>query len=573
MASTTAMFTGLTGLNANARTLDVIGNNIANVNTTAYKSNRMLFASQFARNLSLGSEPSDTSGGSNPAQIGLGVTIAGTQRNFNSGSLSTTGDQRDLAIDGDGLFLVNRGSQRYYTRSGAFRQDSANNIVTVSGERLQGYGIDDDFNIVTGTLTDLNVPVGQLRLAEATSQVRFTGNLNTNTGAVAASRGSRFQFAPLNDLGATPATGATLLTAIDNSAVAGSQALFSVGQAVEINGAEKGGKQVPVARLDITATTTVADYLTFLNQALGLNPTAGANPDGLTPGATIDALGVIAVVGNIGSVNDLNIDLNSIRQLNAAGTSIGTPFAPTRTASADGESVRHTFVAYDSLGSEVRVDLTMVLSARTGGTGTTWQYFVESGDAAGIDTRVGSGSIAFDTQGRAINPTPLNVTVDRTGSGAASPMSFDLLFQSPNATVTALADTRSSLAATFQNGTPVGVLNSYSVGQDGIITGSFSNGQTRRVGQVVLAKFSNPEGLVDIGSNLFAVGPNSGTPVVAPPTTLGTGRIVGGALEQSNVDLAQEFINMILASTGYSASSRVITTTDQLVQQLLALGR
>jgi len=567
------MFTGLTGLNANARTLDVIGNNIANVNTTAYKSNRMLFASQFARNLSLGSEPSDTSGGSNPAQIGLGVTIAGTQRNFNSGSLSTTGDQRDLAIDGDGLFLVNRGSQRYYTRSGAFRQDSANNIVTVSGERLQGYGIDDDFNIVTGTLTDLNVPVGQLRLAEATSQVRFTGNLNTNTGAVAASRGSRFQFAPLNDLGATPATGATLLTAIDNSAVAGSQALFSVGQAVEINGAEKGGKQVPVARLDITATTTVADYLTFLNQALGLNPAAGANPDGLTPGATIDALGVIAVVGNIGSVNDLNIDLNSIRQLNAAGTSIGTPFAPTRTASADGESVRHTFVAYDSLGSEVRVDLTMVLSARTGGTGTTWQYFVESGDAAGIDTRVGSGSIAFDTQGRAINPTPLNVTVDRTGSGAASPMSFDLLFQSPNATVTALADTRSSLAATFQNGTPVGVLNSYSVGQDGIITGSFSNGQTRRVGQVVLAKFSNPEGLVDIGSNLFAVGPNSGTPVVAPPTTLGTGRIVGGALEQSNVDLAQEFINMILASTGYSASSRVITTTDQLVQQLLALGR
>ncbi len=573
MASTTAMFTGLTGLNANARTLDVIGNNIANVNTTAYKSNRMLFASQFARNLSLGSEPSDTSGGSNPAQIGLGVTIAGTQRNFNSGSLSTTGDQRDLAIDGDGLFLVNRGTQRYYTRSGAFRQDSANNIVTVSGERLQGYGIDDNFNIVTGTLTDLNIPVGQLRLAEATSEVRFTGNLNTNTNAVTASRGSRFQFAPLNDLTATPATSATLLTAIDNGAIAGNQALFAVGQQLEVNGAEKGGKQVPVARLDITATTTVADYLTFLNEALGLNPAAGANPDGLTPGATIDAAGVIAVVGNIGSVNDLNIDLNSIRQLNSTGTSIGTPFAPTRTSTADGESVRHTFVAYDSLGSEVRVDLTMVLAARTGGTGTTWQYFVESGDAAGIDTRVGSGTIDFDTQGRAINPAPLNVTVDRTGSGALSPMSFDLLFQSPNATVTALADTRSSLAATFQNGTPVGVLNSYSVGQDGVITGSFSNGQTRRVGQVVLAKFSNPEGLVDIGSNLFAVGPNSGTPVVAPPTTLGTGRIVGGALEQSNVDLAQEFINMILASTGYSASSRVITTTDQLVQQLLALGR
>ena len=121
MASTTAMFSALSGLNANARRLDVIGNNISNVNTTAFKSNRMLFATQFSRNISLGSVPSAESGGSNPAQIGLGVTIAGTQRDFSNGSLAATGDARDLAIEGDGFFVVQRGSQQFYTRAGTFR--------------------------------------------------------------------------------------------------------------------------------------------------------------------------------------------------------------------------------------------------------------------------------------------------------------------------------------------------------------------------------------------------------------------------------------------------------------------
>ena len=146
--------------------------------------------------------------------------------------------------------------------------------------------------------------------------------------------------------------------------------------------------------------------------------------------------------------------------------------------------------------------------------------------------------------------------------------------ESPDSdSVTSLDSNTSSLAATYQDGAPRGTLASYSVGTNGIITGAFTNGLTRTVGQVALATFANPEGLVDIGSNLFTNGPNSGTPVVGEPLSLGAGKVVGGALELSNVDLSQEFINLILASTGYSASSRVITTTDQLMQQLLVLGR
>ncbi|MEM1072713.1 MAG: flagellar hook-basal body complex protein, partial [Planctomycetota bacterium] len=119
----------------------------------------------------------------------------------------------------------------------------------------------------------------------------------------------------------------------------------------------------------------------------------------------------------------------------------------------------------------------------------------------------------------------------------------------------------------------IGTLSSYSVAPDGIITGTFSNGLLRSLGQVAIADFTVPEGLVEIEQNLYRPGPNSGPAIITEPLELGTGRVVSGALETSNVDLGEEFIELILASTGYSASSRVIRTSDELIQQLLVLGR
>jgi flagellar hook protein FlgE len=575
MASTTAMFTGLSGLNANARMLDVVGNNIANVNTTAYKSNRILFASQFSRTLSLGSEPSDLNGGANPAQIGLGVAIAGTQRNFSSGSLFATGDARDLAIEGDGLFIVRRGQSTFYTRAGAFRQDSANNLITVTGERVQGYAVDQNFNIIDGTLTTLNIPVGQLPLVQQTANVRLTGNFNTE--GPLPSRGTRTNLAALLDLSSAPATPSTLLTAIDDPNAVGSQALFSVGQYIEVAGVQKGAKELPARRFQIGAASTVQDFMDFLRDALGIVTAAGNNPDGTTPGVTIDSAGVISIIGNTGSINDITITPSNIRHLDSNAMPIGgnPPFTPTKISTADGESVRTTFITYDSLGNRVSVDLSVVLEARTGGVGTTWRYFLASPDntSGSYALPSGTGLLNFNTAG-VLDPgtPPISASIVRDGSGAVSPMSFSILFNSPGATVGAMARP-SELAMFSQDGAPVGVLASYAVGQDGVITGSFTNGLTRTIGQIAVAKFSNAEGLVDVGNNLFVVGPASGNAVITAPTRQGAGRIVGGALEQSNVDLAQEFINMIQASTGYSAASRVITTTDQLIQQLLVLGR
>ena len=182
------------------------------------------------------------------------------------------------------------------------------------------------------------------------------------------------------------------------------------------------------------------------------------------------------------------------------------------------------------------------------------------------------GEVTFDSNGRFVSATNQSFSIVRT-NGATNPLTVNMDFDSGTDSVSSFTDSASNLAAVFQDGSPIGTLGSFSIGEDGVISGSFTNGLTRRIGQVALAKFSNPEGLVDAGDNLFGSGPNSGTPLIAKPRDFGTGRVVGGALELSNVDLSQEFINMILASTGYSAASRVITTTDELITQLLALGR
>lgn len=585
MATTTAFYTGLTGLAANSRTIEVVGNNIANANTTAFKSSRVSFSNMFGRTLSIGTPPGDTTGGTNPSQIGFGVRVAGTQRQMGGGAISPTGDGRDLAIDGNGFFMVEKGGQTGFTRAGGFRQNSAGDLSTVTGERLLGYAADSDYNIQRGTLTGISIPLGELTIAEATTVTRFSGNLNS--GGSAATRGSEVTLGSSTTAGFGLISGATvapsgtnvletssLLGEIEDPAAPGSGSpLFSVGQSIELSGAQRGGTTLPTAAFPVTSTSTVQDLLDFLTRALGLHATGGANPDGETPGVTVDpATGVFTVVGNTGSSSAVQIDASDLRVMDADGTLAGTPFVPTTLHDADGESVRTAFIVYDSLGAPVQVEMSMVLEAK-GDLGTTWRYYVDSRDNADGDVRVASGTVDFDTQGRLLTTTPIGVTIDRSGSGAAPALAFEIDLQDDAGEVTALADTTSAIAAVYRDGSPIGTLADFGIGTDGVVTGVFTNGLTRTLGQVALATFRNSEGLVDLGNNIFTVGANSGPPVEAAPGQLGAGSIVSGALELSNVDLGQEFITMITASTGYSASSRVVRTADDLIQQLLLIGR
>lgn len=589
MASTTALFTGLSGLISNSRRLDVIGNNIANVNTTAFKSNRMTFTPTFSRNFSLGTAPSDSTGGSNPGQVGLGVTVAGTQRNFNNGAIGVTGVATDLAIEGDGFFIVNQAGSRLFTRSGSFIRNPENDLITQSGAKVMGFAVDDQFNVIDGDLVELNIPVGTMTLAEQTRNVIFNGNLNAS-GEIASTGSVHESRAFYTDaLGTTPVTGATDLTATDiyvSDGAGGFTLAFDSatmalgGSSITVGGVEKGGKDLGTANFAISAVavdgadgfgTTFADYVSFLDEYLGTDSTAVGTVSDLGGSVTLNGSGQIVVTGNEGEVQSLDIETGDMT-VNVPGAGLGNPMVMTKTADANGESVRTSFVVYDSLGTPLTIDLSFVLQDTTASGGTTWQFVAESSDNDATDRLLALGEVSFDSNGRFVSATNQSFSIQRA-NGAVNPLTVNMDFDSGTDAVSSFTDSASNLAAVFQDGSPIGTLGSFSIGEDGTISGSFTNGLTRTIGQVALAKFSNPEGLVDAGDNLFGSGPNSGTPLIAKPRDFGTGRVVGGALELSNVDLSQEFINMILASTGYSAASRVITTTDELITQLLALGR
>jgi flagellar hook protein FlgE len=585
MASTTAFFTGLSGLIANARRLDVIGNNIANVNTTSFKSNRMSFAPNFSRNFSLGTAPGDNSGGTNPGQVGLGVGIAGTQRSFTNGAIGATGVSTDVAIEGDGFFIVEVAGSRYFTRDGEFLRSPNNDLVTKTGAKVMGYAIDDSFNIVEGNLVELNVPLGTLTLAEATQNVTFNGNLNA-AGTVATSGSvheSRVFYT--DNLGTTAADGTEDLTSTDLyiSDGAGGFTLAFDGatnpKIITLAGIEKGGKDLGSHTFALSATavtgadsfgTTLNDVATWMEDVLGLDSTPTGTSSDLNGGVTISG-GSIVITGNEGTVQELGIETGNFT-VSGMGSGSAQPFVMAKTASADGESVRTSFVVYDSLGTPLTIDLSMVLQATTDSGGTTWQYVAESNDNDAVGRVLGLGELTFDAAGRFIAASNDTFSI-RRDNGATDPLTVSLNFADGSNAVSGLTDTTSNIAAVFQDGSAIGTLSNFSIGTDGILSGSFTNGLTRTIGQIALAKFTNPAGLVDAGNNYFQVGPNSGTALITAPQDFGTGRLVGGALELSNVDLSQEFINMILASTGYSAASRVITTTDELINQLLALGR
>ena len=592
MGSTSALLAGLSGLNANTRRLEVIGNNIANSSTTAYKSSRINFASTLLRNFSLGSGPSATNGGTNPYQVGLGVRVAGTQRDLTTGPINPTGRPTDLAIDGSGYFIVDRGGRQLYTRAGEFQLNSERQLSTLAGDRIQGYGVDENFNIVDGTLTDVSIPLGALSITRATSNVFFQGNLLADATNIATT-GDAFAFNDVFDAvggGPLPA-GTTLIDNLQDPGAAPGTALFPSGGNVPytytLSGVMKGVRTLPDSELIIDATTTIDDFVTFLNSALGIDESeTNPSPPPATAGAAYDpATGVVSITGNTGEDNRINFNNAAFDIQDATDATISSDFAAlTQTATADGESASTRFTVYDSLGNPIDVVLTMTLASATTDGPTSWRYVVESAQNADEssailprDLVVGAGQIDFDANGQIVTTNPIMVSLQRDNLGSDDPLSFELNFTSDRGSLTALMDAQddaqSLLASNEQDGIPFGVLDSFSVGKNGVITGAFTNGLTRTIGQIAAANFTNPAGLVEIGDSLFSVGSNSGTPIVTTPGTFGTGSLVERALEGSNVDLANEFTNMILTTTGYSASSRVITTSDQLLQQLTQLIR
>lgn len=570
MGLTSAMYTGLSGLNANQYRIDTVGNNIANVNTTAFKGSRASFQNQFSVMLSGGSAPSNTSGGTNPSQVGMGSLVGSIQRNFQSGALETTGVPTDMAIEGNGFFIVRTPELRQaYTRDGMFALDASNNLVTSDGYPVQGYGIDAAFNIDRSRLVDLNIPLGTLTIARATSSAAFDGNLNAN-GTIGTQGTILYSQVFTDGSGGPAATGATLLTNLYDPTVSTTSALFAVGDVITLQDVRKGGRQIETASFTVDAASTLDDFLTFLNNELGLNADpAVPNTPGITVASGLGTPpdGTIIIEGNVGYDNRIEIAQVGIRNSNETVTA--SPFQFTPQQQANGESVYTSFLVYDSLGTPIQVSVTAVLESKTDG-GTLWRFYTESTDDTDPTPVLGAtGTIQFDNNGRLLNVTNNILQIDRDNSGASNPVSFELDFSN----LTGLTTDMSTLVMTFQDGFEAGTLTSFNTGADGVINGVFTNGLSRPLGQLALATFINPEGLVSRTDNLYYEGSNSGQPLITAPGNLGAGTIQGATLELSNVDLTREFIGLVTASTGFSASGRVINTSNELLNELLSIAR
>jgi len=282
------------------------------------------------------------------------------------------------------------------------------------------------------------------------------------------------------------------------------------------------------------------------------------------PGVTVEN-GTLVVRSNAGEQNGIVITANDIATDNIG---VPLPFQFTQAADANGSGIYTAFTAYDSLGTPVTVNLTFALES-TPDTGPVWRFYVESPDSSGNARALGTGTVSFDTEGNFRSVTGDQFSVNRSGTGAATPLTITLDFSG----IHGLSTQTSNVIMAAQDGFPPGTLSNFAVGADGTINGTFSNGMSRTLGQVALGLFPNPTGLLADTDNSFLIGPNSGNLTITAPGAFGAGRILGGALELSNVDLSAEFIGLITSSTGFQASSRVISVSSDLLDQLLLVVR
>jgi len=347
---------------------------------------------------------------------------------------------------------------------------------------------------------------------------------------------------------------------------------------------KKGGRTLDEKTFEITNNTTVQELMTFMKDSLGIvsdsgdasNPIAGSVNKILGESGTVQPNvyinnGAIRFVGNTGVDNAVAIDLTGFRLTETNGNVTNPALNFSIQQQAAGTSAVTDFISYDSLGFPVRVRLTAVLESRTD-QNTTYRWYADSPEnlsRTGSPIDVGTGLIRFDGNGNFVSATNSTVAINRVGFPSAKPMQFDFNFGS----LSGLAAAKATVAASRQDGSPPGVLTSYVIGEDGTIRGVFSNGISRDLGRLRLARFSNPGGLEQRGQNLYAQGINTGLPIEGSPSENGIGTVTAGALELSNTDVGGDLVTLVLASTQYRSNARVITATQQLFDELLNLRR
>lgn len=517
-----SMFAGVSGLRNHQTRMDVIGNNIANVNTIGFKSSRVTFQDTLNQMLRGASAPQGSRGGINPLQVGLGMSIATIDILQTQGNLQNTGNISDLAIQGDGFFILSDGSRQYYTRAGNFNLEAGGRLVNpANGLTVQGWVADDTTGAIdtSGPVTDIKLPLGMTIDPIATTLIEFGGNLDSKTfGSL-----SYKEMTITDDEGKSFKVSFTL-TPMSNYNE------FEYIMTID-NGTLPDGSNTVTGRIALDLDGTV--------KSVTGGPFIVTAADSNSP-VTIQA-------PNVGDANGGSF----IAEVNAT-----TTVSLTGEFQAPSSLVTSTRV-YDSLGNAHNLKTTVTKVDIN-----SWVW--ETKDPLG--NVIGNGTLLFDTTGRLVSAAGTAITFTVTGA--------DTVVINPDfSNVTQFASSVSEITSPSQNGYPMGQLQSYNIDKTGQIIGVFSNGLNKVLAQIAIANFTNPSGLVRSGETLFEESTNSGTPQIGVAGQSGRGLITPGAVEMSNVDLAQEFTDMIITQRGFQSNSRIITTSDEMLQELVNLKR
>ena len=578
MGILSSLFAGVSGLNANGTALSVIGNNIANLSTVGFKGSKATFADLIS---------SSISGGSGAVQTGIGVSLTSVQGNFSQGSLATSSNVLDLAIDGNGFFMVKDAQNgTFYSRAGLFRLDRNNNVVDPTGFKLQGF-LADATGTITGTIGDVSLP-STTASPRATTTAFVAANLNSATalsgvrGNIVASAASTTTTAAGNNSFNINLNGDGVRTITVANGLTGSALATAVQNAVRALVPNDPFKAAAYA--GFTASVNASNIFTF---ASGMTGTTNNSTTGT---------GTVVVTANGGDT--LGANLNLLAPTSTAGTDFLLSDPPATS------NFSTSMTVFDSLGnSHLLTTYFTKVGANSWNYNTvaaandvvTANYHSSNIDASLGIVRVGSGTLTFGTDGTLDRESTVIRYDTGTAAGTSGTVPGELQIDFNGATPDQLLamnfgssvttdggsgldgttqfGSTSALVQQTQDGFAAGSLQAFSVDANGIINGRFSNGQLRALAQVVLARFPDPIGLTRTGKNTFAQSGNSGQPVTGTPDSAGLGRVLSNSLELSNVDLGESFIDMIAAQRGFQANSRVITTSDEILQELVNLKR
>ena len=561
-----ALSSAVTGLQAHQKMLDISGNNLANVNTTAFKASRMSFAELLSETIKKASQPTSTVGGTNPQQMGSGVGIGGIIPNMAQGNIINTGNPLDLALEGEGYFVLSNGQQNIYTRSGIFAVDADSNMVDpTTGYLVQRIGLEgEDEGFQTAGDSNVHIPYDAAMPANSTSEIKVAGNLSADAvfpgGAQTQVISSDVAYTTGSGTVATSTIEIDQLDQFSGGSGAGGQLGAAESGTITISGYNPDGTDFTTGlTFTVNPTTTLGDFITHLNTNTLTDSTASL------------------VNGKIRITDDASGYSRSDIVLSYSGDGTLTTPGYFEILTVGGDEVKNISITiFDSQGGKhvltgafVRTDTAntwdMVLTSITG---DIYEITPANRRIEDITFNAGDGSyyglagtdtsefvITFDHD--TVNPQTIEIWMGTTNQ-------MDGLTQFKGT---------STAVAREQDGYEAGRLSSVSVSNAGVVIGAFSNGIKKNIATLQIALFQNPSGLESAGGGYFNPSANSGGAVATEAMSGGAGSIHGGALEKSNADVATEFVNLIQAQNGYQANARTIRVANDILRELSNLIR